>query len=286
MIRQLVAAVALTGLPIAAVAQPRAVTATSATEAAESLIDVVRKEPVGLLLSTDEHLGRMLGDRLPVAMAVRYRLRDLSNIDNARRALVLLGYSFWQPEFIVDEADSKPAVALLLLDYLAERGPDTGVQLRAKDLAAQFEPLRTGAVQVQRMLVLPPIPDDASERLAKQADAVTTAWFQAPAGSDLASTVQLGRVLGDRLAVGVARRFRLQDLQDPSTAKRTLSLLRYGFSAATAVADANDNTPAVTLLLLDYLADSGPDGEIRIEAKDLADRLEPLRAKANQPVAK
>jgi hypothetical protein len=118
------------------------------------------------------------------------------------------------------------------------------------------------------------------------ADNVIVSVFQLPAGNDVSTNEHFGRVLGDGLAVAIARKFRLRDLQDPSNAKRVLLLLRYSFSAPEMIMDPAVKKPAVALVLLDYLAEHGSDQDVRLAAKDLADKLEPLRVQADRSVAR
>jgi len=148
--------------------------------------------------------------------------------------------------------------------------------------------------RVLRALVLFAIPSlivaqpktPARNQTVADADRLITAVFQLPAGSNLSTNEHSGRILGDGLAVAIARRFRLRELQDSSTAERVLLLLRYSFSAPEMIFESADKRPGVALVLLDYLAEDGPDSDVRLKARDLADKLAPLRAEADRPAAR
>jgi hypothetical protein len=102
---------------------------------AERLVGSVMAAATMVDLSFNEHQGRVLGDRVAIAIAQQFRLNDLRDTENGRRVLLLLGYAFADPASIQADDAKRPGVTLLLLDYLAERSPDVSIQRTAQELA-------------------------------------------------------------------------------------------------------------------------------------------------------
>jgi len=128
-------------LPVAGMAQAvKNVRQTPAelTATANWLVDDVMQRPRGFLMGKDMQFGRVLGDRLAMAITRKLRMKDLDNPDNADKALSLLEYAFSDPEKISDAGDARPAVTLFLTDYLAEHCPVASLRLRASDLVAKL----------------------------------------------------------------------------------------------------------------------------------------------------
>jgi hypothetical protein len=126
-------------LPIAALAQDSKITRQAElTGLADQLVDDILHRARGLDLGWDVKFGRVLGDRVAVAITKRLRMRDLDSADNAERVLKLLEYGFFDPDQISDAGDAKPAVTLFLADYLAEHCSVASLRLRASDLVTKL----------------------------------------------------------------------------------------------------------------------------------------------------
>ncbi|MBZ5725874.1 MAG: hypothetical protein LAP87_12860 [Acidobacteriia bacterium] len=109
---------------------------------AETLVTTVMAAPTVFDLSFHEHRGRILGDRVAIAIANQLRLSDLRDPEKAKRVLLLLRYAFSEPEFIQTKEDKKPGVTLMLLDLLAEEAPDAGARQTARELASKVRASR------------------------------------------------------------------------------------------------------------------------------------------------
>jgi hypothetical protein len=105
------------------------------------------------------------------------------------------------------------------------------------------------------------------------ADEVISDTIQRPRGLEIGSDVGRARILGDHIAIALARRLRLPQMAEPDITDRTLKLLADAFSEPSLIEDATDRRPAVALLILDYLANSAQTASQRLRAGALAAKL-------------
>ena len=113
------------------------------TALASRLVDDIMHRTMQFETGWDIQFGRMLGDRVAIAITKQLRMADLDNADTAQRVLRLLEYAFIDPERISDAGDSTPAVTLFLADYLAEHCPVALLRLRASDLVTKLVALNS-----------------------------------------------------------------------------------------------------------------------------------------------
>ena len=113
------------------------------------------------------------------------------------------------------------------------------------------------------------------------ADRLVASILHAPNAIDLSFNEHHGRVLGDSVAIAIAKQLRLSDLLDPEKAVRVLLLVSYAFSQSAAIETDEDRRPGVSLVLLDYLAEKAPDLLIRQKAEALAIKV---RASTTPPI--
>jgi hypothetical protein len=85
--------------------------------------------------------------------------------------------------------------------------------------------------------------------------------------------VQAYRILGDRVAIAVAKKVHPRELTATATARRVLELLEFAFSEPELIVDAENSHPAVTLFLVEFLSEYGMESSIRLKAGDLASRF-------------
>ena len=85
--------------------------------------------------------------------------------------------------------------------------------------------------------------------------------------------VQACRILGDRVAIAVAKKVHPRDLTASPTARRVLELLEFAFSEPGLIVDAENSHPAVALFLAEFLSEYGIESSIRLKAGDLASRF-------------
>ncbi len=114
------------------------------------LVDSVMQMPGFMDIGFNEQLGRVMGDRLAVAISKKMRLADLRNPDKAKRVLLLLRYAFADPTFIQVETDKNPGTALLLLDFVEAECPDPALRQRARDLITKIEALKSSLAPVAK----------------------------------------------------------------------------------------------------------------------------------------
>ena len=116
--------------------------------------------------------------------------------------------------------------------------------------------------------VCPPDADDIVRQVLKQ-PRVAFAF---------GATVQRTRALGDCAASALMRSLRLSDLDNPDVAQVGLKTLGYAFSSppSSVLIDRNKE-PRAALLLLDIVAEHATDGTTRLNARDLLQRLEPVK---------
>jgi len=132
------------GLPVVALAQDSKITRQAEfTGMADQFVDDLLHRVRGLDLGLDVKLGRILGDRVAIAITKKIRMKDLDDADTSERVLKLLEYGFFDPDQISEAGDRQPAVSLFLADYLAEHCHVAALRLRASDLVTKLVALRS-----------------------------------------------------------------------------------------------------------------------------------------------
>jgi hypothetical protein len=86
-----------------------------------------------------------------------------------------------------------------------------------------------------------------------------------PAGFGASYAGQAIQMLGDGTSVGVLKTVSPEDLTKPEMVKAYLKVIRIVFSEPRWIVFPEDNTPAVTIFLLDYLREQVEDKELQGE---------------------
>jgi hypothetical protein len=114
-------------------------------------------------------------------------------------------------------------------------------------------------------------PDD--ENQSESADRLVSDYIGRSPAFSLGFDVQACRILGDRVAIAVAKKVHPRDLTASPTARRVLELLEFAFSEPGLIVDAENSHPAVALFLAEFLSEYGIESSIRLKAGDLASRF-------------
>ena len=117
-------------------------------------------------------------------------------------------------------------------------------------------------------------PDD--ENQSEWADRLVSDYIERSPAFSLGFEVQACRILGDRVALAVAKKVHPRDLTATPTARRVLELLEFAFSEPELIVGAENGHPAVTLFLAEFLSEYGMESSIRVKAGDLASRFRML----------
>lgn len=107
--------------------------------AARQIVNGVMKSPAGLHVSFTLTAARGIGDGIAVAIMKLTRLKELEDLDNQKRVMLLLEDAFSAPSLIAFEEDKNPGATLVLLTYLMEHSTDPRTKQRAWDLNAKLE---------------------------------------------------------------------------------------------------------------------------------------------------
>ncbi len=118
---------------------------------------------------------------------------------------------------------------------------------------------------------------------ASGTDRLVSDYIERSPAFSLGFEVQACRILGDRVALAVAKKVHPRDLTATPTARRVLELLEFAFSEPELIVGAENGHPAVTLFLAEFLSEYGMESSIRVKAGDLASRFRML-AKARSSV--
>jgi hypothetical protein len=114
------------------------------------------------------------------------------------------------------------------------------------------------------------------ENQSEWADRLVSDYFGRSPAFSLGFDVQACQILGDRVAIAVAKKVHLGDLTATPTARRVLELLEFAFSEPELIVDAENSHPAVTLFLAEFLSEYGMESSIRLRAGDPASRFRML----------
>jgi hypothetical protein len=87
---------------------------------------------------TEKQLNR-LGDRVSIALVKSLQPEDLKNPQEIRQVLAIIGAAFLAPQLIVVPEDKKPAVTLLLLNYLEATVQDEVLKKEIVDLTSALK---------------------------------------------------------------------------------------------------------------------------------------------------
>ena len=113
------------------------------------LVRALLQSPVLQATGFGEKQLNRLGDRVSIALVKILKEEELKNPQEIRKILPLIRGAFVAPQIITVPEDKKPAVTLLLLNYLEAAVQDGALRKEIVDLI-EFVKERTAAAPVKR----------------------------------------------------------------------------------------------------------------------------------------
>jgi hypothetical protein len=115
------------------------------------------------------------------------------------------------------------------------------------------------------------IPDAASS-----ASQLVSVVMRLPEGSHISFYEKAAQLLGDSVAIAVAKAVSPPDLDKVENARRIITVLGDAYSAPALIIAKEDRNPGVTLYLLNYLAEHSVDSLVRQQANELTVKIAAL----------